>query len=241
MKSKFPELTKSLVEKLTLFRIPPFSDDIRKAYQLITGQFDLKVGEECRRFLERDQNGACWGEYSLISEYLTSIGMRRPEKVLEIGPGMGRSVVFFKKKFGWEDVSFHIYEGNGEKFTDVVLGPRSPEYFCGNIPILEKILEYNEIRNYEIFNAKELNFRIDNLPGPYDIIYSFYSVGFHWNLEHFIDEISKIMHEKTVCFFVVFETFELFEELEKFRCELLEFPATFPVDVTRKMLVLRKK
>ena len=35
------------------------------------------------------------------------------------------------------------------------------------------------------------------LPGPYDLIYGFYSIGFHWSLEYYLDDLEPLMHEHT--------------------------------------------
>ena len=39
------------------------------------------------------------------------------------------------------------------------------------------MLDYNGVEQYEIFDAEQLP--LAALPGPYDLIYGFYSIGFH--------------------------------------------------------------
>ena len=31
------------------------------------------------------------------------------------------------------------------------------------------------------------------LPGPYDLIYGFYSIGFHWSLEYYLDDLAAVV------------------------------------------------
>ena len=44
-------------------------------------------------------------------------------RILEIGPGLGRSLVFFSKKLGWRGDQLHAYEGDGHTTRYTSLGP----------------------------------------------------------------------------------------------------------------------
>ena len=51
--------------------------------------------------------------------------------------------------------------------------------------------------------------------GPYDLIYSFYGVGFHWALADFWAEIRGLLAPSGVAVFTVHHSFEEFPELRR--------------------------
>ncbi len=205
------ELSGALAERELLFSSPPLDADLLAAIERLTPQFHLRQNEESRRVWELSQNGSCWGEYDALAPLLESLP--RPTRVLEVGPGLGRSVVFLKKKLGWEDVPFHLYEGEGRRTRYTRLGRRSSASFCGDLAGLRRVLEHNGVGAFEIFDAEKLDHRLDRLPGPYDLVYSFYGVGFHWSLEHFWGEIAGLLAEGSVGLFTVHHGFSPFAAL----------------------------
>src|SRR5690349_2560299 len=95
------ELDFRLANLERVFKAPPLTAELINAIKLISPQFDLKENEESRSFWEADQNGACWGEYQALEPIFKETP--KPKKILEIGPGLGRSIVFFSKKLGWKN------------------------------------------------------------------------------------------------------------------------------------------
>lgn len=158
--------------------------------------------------------------------------------MLEIGPGLGRSVVFFNKKLGWNSTAVHLYEGDGDAAKYTLLGPRFRNSFCGNIKVLTETLEYNAVRNVTVFDAQR--WKLIDLPGPYDLVYSFYSIGFHWSLEYFLDDIAALMHQKTIAIFTVPENFAGFPDLEKFLHRTIDLKAVWPKHARFRLLMLSK-
>jgi hypothetical protein len=232
-----PELDTRLAGKERIFRAPPLTKELVAAIKLITPQFDFTTREKDRAIWEADQNGSCWGEYQALAPLFRAMSV--PARILEIGPGMGRSLVFFIKKLGWESCEIHAYEGDGstEKYT--LLGPRSEDSFCGNITMLKYVLEYNGIYNVTIFNAKEM--RLLDLPKPYDFLYSFYDIGFHWSLEHFLDDILSLLHDQAIAVFTVPNSFTTFPRLEDLSYRIIDWKTVWPKDSHLKMLVLSKQ
>lgn len=233
---RFPEISKDLALKENIFKAPPFTTEIVKVIRLLAPHLRIKPDEESRRYWEKEQNATCWGEYIALHEYLLKIP--NPKKVLEIGPGMGRSVIFFKKQLEWGKTEYHLYEGEGNKTKYTTLGPRCNDSFCGSISALKQILEYNNINNYKILEPEKFDFKLSALPGPYDIIYSFYAIGFHWSLEHYIDDILKNMHEETLAFFTVHNDFIEFEKLRKVNFKVIDYRVAYPANKIFKILVM---
>jgi len=175
-----------------IFRAPPLTHKLRAAIKRISPQFDLRKRD--RLFWEADENGSCWGEYEALEPFLARVPA--DAKILEIGPGLGRSLVFFAKKLGWRGNQLNAYEGNGRTTKYTVLGPRFEDSFCGNIEELRRVLDFNGINDVKIFDAAKT--RLSDLPGPYYLIYSFYGIGFHWSLEYFLDDLLPLLGKR--CF-----------------------------------------
>ncbi len=236
--SSSEEFDKRFFLKETLFKSPPLDREIIKTIKLIAPHYNPSLDEKSRRVFEKSQNAGCWSEDEVLSQYLFK--MKKPLKILEIGPGLGRSVVFLTKKYHLENSEFHLYEGEGEKTKYTVLGSRFDDSFCGNISVLKRFLEYNGLNNYKIFQPSGVNYRLDKLHGPYDVIYSFYAIGFHWSLEYFIDEILKIMHEKSLAFFIVHRDFKEFDKLKKVNYRIHALNPAYLKNKGLKMLVIGK-
>ncbi|MHC4972633.1 MAG: hypothetical protein ACYTG3_09905 [Planctomycetota bacterium] len=232
-----PPLSEKLAAAERVFRAPPFTEELVAALRLIAPQFDFTTDEKSRAFWETEQNGDCWGEYAALAPLFRA--MPRPARVLEIGPGMGRSLAFFSKKLGWEKSELHAYEGEGTTTKYTRLGPRFGDSFCGNLRMLHYVLEHNGIRNVTVHNAADR--RLTELPGNYDFLYSFYAIGFHWSLEHFLEDLLGQMHDESVAVFVVPGEFVPFPRLKELPYRLIDGKTAWPKDGKLKMLVLGKK
>jgi Methyltransferase domain len=232
-----PPLNEELAKLERVYRLPPLTPEFVAAVRLIAPHYNLTTSEKSKSFWEADQNGACWGEYEALARLFQSIP--RPQRVLELGPGLGRSLVFFSKKLSWENSEIHAYEGDGSATKYTSLGPRFEDSFCGNIAILRDILDFNGIKNVRIFNARDV--RMADLPGPYDFVYSFYGIGFHWSLEHFLGDLTRLMNDTSVAVFTVPGEFAPFPRLEQFQYKILDSRAVWPKDRRLKLLILGKK
>jgi hypothetical protein len=237
MSSGTPPEDKQLSGIETVFRSLPFTPEMVNAIRLIAPHFEFAADEESRHVWEKDQNSSCWNEYEALAPVLGRLPI--PPKVLEIGPGLGRSVVFFNQKLGWKSTAVHLYEGDGHSTKYTLLGPRFRYSFCGNIKVLTDTLEYNAVRNVTVFDARR--WKLIDLPGPYDLVYSFYSIGFHWSLEYFLDDIAALMHQKTIAIFTVPESFAGFPDLEKFSHRVIGLKAVWPKHARFRLLMLSKE
>ena len=121
---------------------------------------------------------------------------------------------------------FHLYDANGvatkysQKYYEEP--PKWPDTssFCGNLPLLRQMLEYNGVRGWTVFDAAERP--LSKLPGPYDLIYGFYSIGFHWSLDHYLDELDPLLGPETVLVCTLNKHFRPFERLRGFSTRVLE-------------------
>ena len=143
------------------FRSPPMTAEMVATISRLSPQFHLEPGESSRSFWELTQNGSCWGEFDAVEPVLRS--MQAPAKTLDIGCGLGRSTAFFRRALGWEETEFHLYDGDGPRIDYPRSGERTDRSFCGDLTTLRQVLEHNEVPNFRIFDAHELNHRLDAL------------------------------------------------------------------------------
>ena len=162
-----PPLDPKLAAMERVYRAPPMTRTLRAAIKPICPGFNLGLNDRDRAYWESDQNGASWSEYQALKPVLESVP--QDGKILEVGPGLGRSMVFFAKKLGWSDLS--AFEGNGSKTKYTYLGPRFEDSFCGNIEKLRHSLDFNGLKNVTIFDASKM--KLGEIPGKYDLLYSF--------------------------------------------------------------------
>jgi hypothetical protein len=226
-----PLFSKAPAAKKTeqLFLAPEFSEDVLKAVRLISTCMHLKANDKSRLVWQSECNATSFVEYDALLPLFSK--MKKPKKILEIGAGLGRSAVVFSKKQVWEaDASIHLYDTNGSstkyKQKHYDRPPKWPDVssFCGNLELLDRILKYNELANYKIFDAAQIELK--TLPGPYDLIYGFYSIGFHWSLEHYLDDIDPLMGPETVLICTLNKHFEPFKRLENYSARVLEAAGT---------------
>src|SRR5262245_33390872 len=206
-----PELDARIYALEQVFRSPPMPRSLARAVRLISPHLDLPPNERGRRLWQADQNGACWTEFSFLRDQLRALPKRA--RVLEIGPGLGRSLVFFSKKLEWQNYDLHAYEGDGRSTKYTVNGPRFENSWCGTISELRKVLGYNDIHNVKIHDADKVAMR--HLPGPFDLVFGFYNIGFHWSLEHFMPEVLALIGSHGVAIFTVPREFKPFAALAR--------------------------
>ncbi len=207
-----------------LFLAPPFTEDVVEAIRLIATRLPLKADEASRLLWQRESNAASESEYEAVAPIFE--GVAKPKRVLEIGPGFGRSVVFFEKKGLWEGGEISLYDADGaetkykQKYYDHP--PKWPDIssFCGNLALLRSILDFNGVTNYRLFDAAQISLKA--LPGPYDLIYGFFSIGFHWSLEYYLDDLDPLLHPASLLLCTLNKSFRPFPRLEEYSTRVLE-------------------
>ena len=179
------------------FDSPKIDKKMLKAITSISPHIKLEpYNEQDRLFWVNDQNKSCDGEYEVLKKHIHKFNIR---KTLEIGPGMGRSIVFFSKLF--PNSRIWSYEGDGDQKKYSINGKRTNNSFCGNIEILKKIIKFNEIQNHETINEKSCSLK--EISNSFDFIYSFYAVGYHWDLSEFWEDIVTLMNPISIAAFTV--------------------------------------
>jgi hypothetical protein len=226
------KLNPRLAGRERVFQSPPMTSKLVRAIRLISPHCEFQPSETSRSIWESDQNGTCWSEYETLKD--TFSALPKPMRVLEIGPGLGRSLVFFSKKFGWQHCDLHAYDADGKTTKYTMSGPRFEDSFCGTISELRHVLDYNGITNVTIHDAKVIAMK--DLPGPFDLLYGFYTIGFHWSLEHFFDEVLALIGKTGIAVFTVPRNFKPFRQLRELPYRLIEKDRID--EQTEKLLIL---
>jgi hypothetical protein len=225
-----------------LFLAPPFTADVVAAIRLISTRLPLKADEASRLLWQGESNAASEAEYEALLPLLKKT--EKPKRVLEIGPGFGRSVVFFGKKglLSGSEISLYDADGTSTKYKQKYYEhpPQWPDTssFCGNLQLLRTMLDYNGVGPYQIFDAQQVP--LEALPGPYDLIYGFYSIGFHWSLEYYLDDLEPLLHSHSLLVCTLNKNFRPFARLEKFSTRVLECREVKKNAPPLRLLVLSK-
>jgi hypothetical protein len=236
---------KILVERPAeqVFLAPPFTPEVAAAVSLISTRLRFRANERSRLLCQAEANAMSGREYDVLAPLFRQVPP--PPHVLEIGPGFGRSVVYFSKRGVWDEhAEVHLYDGNGtqtkykQKYYD--RPPQWPDIssFCGNLPLLRYFLDYNQVTNYRIFDAAELPLR--QLPGPYELIYGFFSIGFHWSLEFYLDDVDPLLSKSGVLICTLNKHFRPFAKLRDFSTRILDCPEIKKNAAPLRLLVLSK-
>ena len=225
-----------------LFLAPPFTEEVVAAIRLISTRLPLRADEASRLLWQREANAACAAEYDALRPLLEQ--GEPPRRVLEVGPGFGRSVVYFRKKGLWPATEISLYDANGtstrykQKYYDHP--PQWPDVssFCGNLSLLGKMLTYNGITEYQVLDAEKVP--LAKLPGPYDLIYGFYSIGFHWSLEYYLEDLGALLHDRTRLVCTLNKSFHPFPKLKDFYTRVLACREVKKGSPPLRLLVLSK-
>jgi hypothetical protein len=207
-----------------VFTAPPFTPEVAASVGRISTRLAFRADERSRQLCEKEANGMSEREYEALAPLFAE--WSRPRRVLEIGPGFGRSVVYFHKKQLWDDqAQIHLYDTDGKqteyKQRHYQRPPQWPDVssFCGNLRLLAQFLDYNRISGYRIFDAAQLP--LSKLPGPYDLIYGFFSIGYHWSLEFYLDDLAPLIGERTILVCTLNKRFQMFSRLGEFSTRVL--------------------
>ena len=232
------EVSARFRDRERVFRAPPMTPELVRSIEKISPQFHLAPTQQSRDFWELTQNGSCWGEFDALEPLLRALGT--PAKVLEVACGLGLSALFFRNKLPWRGTDLHLYGADGPRIHYPRTGERTDRSFCGDLGALRQVLEFNGIDGYRVFDARDLDCRLDEMPGPYDLVYSFYAAGFHWSLADFWKELDGLLHERSLGVFTIHRNFEEFDGLRALPHRMVPFERSLAKDRPLRLLVVAR-
>ncbi len=226
-----------------VFQMPEFTPAVVASVSLINPQWSLRADEPSRSLVQKEANAMSQREYEALSPLFAQVP--KPQRVLEVGPGFGRSAAYFGKKGVWDDrAKIHLYDTDGTEtrynFKYYSRPPQWPDVssFCGSLSLLKSFLDFNHVSNVEFFDAAKMPLR--QLPGSYDLIYSFFSLGFHWSLSFYLDDIEPLLGDRSIFICTLHKNFEPFPELRNFSTRILPCRRTKKNAPLLRLLALSK-
>jgi hypothetical protein len=75
------------------------------------------------------------------------------------------------------------------------------------------------VHDVTIFDAAKWDLR--HPPGKYGLIFSFHSIGYHWSLEHFLDDLLVLLEDGGTAIFTTSADFKPFDSLRKISYRLV--------------------
>ena len=120
-------------------------------------------------------------EIKYIESYLSDL---KPTNILDIGSGIGRASVFFFKYFNWDTSTFYLFDGNRGESQICGLQSDISDGYYNSLDCTKKFCLANGMNNFNIINAEN----VPNKLPKFDLIYSFLSIGFHFNLSLYLNE-----------------------------------------------------
>lgn len=126
-------------------------------------------------------------EYQVIKDYLTPY----PKKILELGCGLGRMSIFLNKKHP-SDSKYYLADAS----IVTTIDPKKDRYgwdpgtWYNDLELTKQFCENNDLVNFEV-----IDLAVPSLTSLRDIdfVFSVLSVGFHYPIEQYLDELKLIM------------------------------------------------
>jgi SAM-dependent methyltransferase len=194
----------------------------------------LQINESNKEFLERSEE-----EYEKLKDIIFA---KKPNKILDVGSGIGRSSVYFNSLENLKDTKFYLADFTGKEFdkTD----------YCGShdnanpIPYnsLEITEEFCKNNNMNMDNFKTIDLATEDIKNlkKIDLIYSFHCIGYHWSIQDAFDNygLDNISHDDTIFVFGCRAGHDISEYPEKIGNYKLKHQ--IPGDFFQQFLVYKK-
>jgi SAM-dependent methyltransferase len=130
-----------------------------------------------------------------VDKYLKTLS---PRTVLDLGCGVGRASVYFFKKYKWYKTEFYLADGN--TCTRRFKGKRKNkgEYYNLESATID-FCRANGLTGFRFYNLEDSDL-YHNIK-KFDLVYSFLSIGFHWPLSMYLDDLYNTCRPGAYCIF----------------------------------------
>lgn len=145
-------------------------------------------------------------QYTVCDDGRTVLWLLRllppPNRVLDVGAGIGRLSVYFKKKMGWQDTDFYLLDGDkGDQQVAGVHDNIHPDHFYNSHEAARKFCIANGIADHHLH---VLNVEKDwqgGLDSKFDLAYSFKAIGYHWPVNSYLPILLDLVRPGGVVLF----------------------------------------
>lgn len=132
-------------------------------------------------------------EYLAIENYID-----KPEKILELGCGLGRVSIFLNSQLNNSPKFFLADFSEVSNKVKYGWNPKDSKY--NNLELTEQFCTENGLNNFEILDLSKN--KLDKLSNI-DMVISMLSVGFHYPIEEYINQLIKISSKNVTMIFGV--------------------------------------
>ena len=130
-------------------------------------------------------------EYEIIKPYFGN-----PNKILEIGCGIGRMSIYINSQLDYEP-KFILLDGTGHQprygYSEININK-----FYNNMKMTGEFCRLNGLTNFMLFDINK--HKLSEL-SEVDMVTSFLAVGVHFPIEHYLDELMNITTDDCVFIF----------------------------------------
>ena len=130
-------------------------------------------------------------EYSRIKDII-----REPLNVLELGCGLGRFSIYLNSQLNYNP---HFILADFSKISKKIrYGWNPQESYYNDLSLTAEFCEDNGLQSYEVFDLAKQS--IKDLK-EIDLVMSFLSVGFHYPIEQYIEDLGNITSDGAILIF----------------------------------------
>jgi len=145
---------------------------------------------ECEKYIDLQCNGNLslytdFPEHKHLLKHLE--GRKKPEIVVDIGSGIGRADVWLMKKFKWKKSTFILVDGDSGDRQYSEIRKNKGEYY-NNWEITKKFCNENGMKYIVLCDPE----KVKGLRLKFDLVYSFLSMGYHWPLDFYLNDIADM-------------------------------------------------
>ena len=114
-----------------------------------------------------------------------------PNTVLEIGGGIGRASVYFRKRFDWYATRFYMLDGDSGDYQHREIGSGAQDEFYNSFDATRRFCAENGIEpeRLTMLDASTPTWKAELKELRFDYIYSFLAIGFHWGIEQYLSDL----------------------------------------------------
>lgn len=160
---------------------------------------DIVFPESSRLFVDLQSNGDYYiyerpPYVEVVEEWVESL---QPATCLELGAGLGRMSVYFFKKFGWSETFFYLQDGDSGEVQHGGIRYDQEGEFYNAFAATEEYCEANGLVKFGTVND------LGGVSRPVNFCYSFASIGFHWHISLYLDQLTAILADNAHVMFEI--------------------------------------
>lgn len=150
-----------------------------------------------RHIVSSKNNEESYLEISMSEYGLIKNSIKSPKNVLELGCGLGRMSVYINSQL--QDDSIHYILADSTQYLEEPNHGWEPKGgFYNDLSLTKRFADDNGMTNFETFNLITTNITtLKNI----DLVMSFFSVGFHYSIESYLNDLLDITTDDCVMIF----------------------------------------